>query len=184
MIFLYSLALGVLLGYALRGRLSGLTALQLRGLWLVLVSLAIQLLIFPLFASEPIVPYGTAVLHGISYGLVVLWLILNLRIRPLLAIGAGAVLNLAVVLANGGFIPASAGALRGSGLHGVAEIVARGQTYGNLVLMDSTTRLNFLGDVIPLPSWLPFAAAISAGDVLIMAGIVWLVAAGMRSRRG
>jgi hypothetical protein len=182
MIFLYAVALGILLGYALRGRLSGLLSLELRGLWLVLAALLIQLLIFPLFTPQPIVPYGTALFHGISYGLVFLWLVLNLRIRALFAVGGGALLNLVVVLVNGGFIPASAHALRQAGLDSVAEVIARGETYGNVVGMSASTRLNFLGDWIPLPPWLPFSTAMSVGDVLIMAGLVWLLARGMRAR--
>src|SRR5512136_687109 len=107
MIFLYAVVLGFIFGCALRGRLSRLASLNLRGLWLVLLALAIQLLIFPLFTSEPVIPYGTAILHGVSLGLVFLWLGLNLRTRPLLMVGSGATLNLVVMLANGGFIPAS-----------------------------------------------------------------------------
>jgi hypothetical protein len=182
MIFLCAVALGILLGYAFGGRLSRLLVLRLRALWLVLAALAIQLLIFPLFTAEPIVPHWTAVLHGVSYGLVFLWLILNLRVRPLLAIGAGALLNIVVVLANGGYMPASPGALAQAGFESVAESLARGDVYGNLVGMSASTRLGFLGDWIPLPRWLPFATVMSVGDVLIMAGLVWLLVSGMKTR--
>ncbi len=182
MIFLYALALGLLLGYALGGRLSRLLALELRALWLVIAALVIQILIFPFFTDEPVIPYGTSVLHGVSYGLVFLWLVLNLRTRPLWAIGSGALANLVVVFANGGAMPASPGALRLSGLPDIAEILARGEAYGNLVGMSASTRLNFLGDVVPLPSWLPFARPVSAGDVAILVGLAWLLVRGMRTR--
>jgi len=173
--------IGILLGYALGGRLSGLTALRLRALWLVPLALVIQLLIFPLFTPEPLLPYGTAVLHGISYALVFLWLLVNLRARPLMVVGAGALLNLVVVLANGGYMPAKPSALSAAGLTSVAETVAGGETYGNIVGMSASTRLNYLGDWIPLPRWLPFATAMSVGDVLVMAGLVWLLVKGMRA---
>ncbi len=182
MIFLYAVVIGVALGYALRGRLSHLVELHLRGLWLILLALVIQLVIFPFFTPEPLFPYGTAVLHGISYGLVFLWLLLNVRIRPLIVAGAGALLNLLVVLVNGGYMPASPAALRYAGLTPIADIVARGETYGNIVGMNAATRLNFLGDWIPLPDALPFARAMSVGDVLIMAGLTWLLVRGMRTR--
>jgi hypothetical protein len=182
MIFLYAVAIGILLGYALRGRLARLVELRLRGLWLVLLAFVIQLAIFPLFMPEPLFPYGTAILHGISYGLVFLWLLLNVRTRPLLVAGAGAVLNLLVVSVNGGFMPASAAALRYAGLTPIADIAARGETYGNIVGMSAATRLNFLGDWIPLPDALPFARAMSVGDVLIMVGLTWLLVRGMRTR--
>jgi len=182
MIFLYAVAIGVLVGYAFGGRLSQLAGLPLRGLWLVLLALVIQVLIFPLFTPEPLLAHGTAVLHGVSYGILFLWLLLNLRVRALLVVGAGALLNLVVVFANGGYMPASAAALRVAGLAETANIAARGEIYGNIVGMSAATRLNFLGDWIPLPDALPFARAMSVGDVLIMAGLTWLLVKGMRAR--
>lgn len=182
MIFLYAVGFGVLLGYARRGRIAHLAELPLRGLWLVLLALVIQLLIFPFVTPEPLLPYGTVVLHGLSYGILLLWLLLNLRTRELLVVGAGALLNSVVVLANGGYMPASPAALRVAGLAGIADIAARGETYGNIVGMSAATRLNFLGDWIPLPGALPFARAMSVGDVLIMAGLTWLLVRGMRAR--
>jgi hypothetical protein len=182
MIFLYAVVIGILLGYALRGRIGHLAALHLRGLWLVMLALVIQLLIFPLFTPEPVIPYGTAVLHGISYGLVFLWLLLNVRVRPLIVVGVGALLNLVVVFVNGGYMPASPTALAHAGLTSVAETIGRGETYGNIVGMSAATRLNFLGDWIALPRGLPFATAMSVGDAVIMVGLMWLLVRGMRAR--
>jgi hypothetical protein len=182
MIFLYAVVLGILLGYLLRGRIAQLPSLELRGLWLVLSALAVQLVIFPLLGPKPILPYGTAVLHAASYGLVLLWLVLNLRVRPLLVMGAGALLNALVVSANGGYMPASLSALTQTGANVAAAAVALGDTYGNIVGMTASTRLNFLGDWISLPHWLPFATVMSVGDALIMVGLVWLLAKGMTVR--
>lgn len=181
MIFLYAVALGLMVGTLAGGRLSRLLALELRVPWLVLIALGIQLLIYPFFTDEPVVPYGTTLLHGISYGLVFLWLVLNLRTRPLWALGGGAVLNLATVWLNGGAMPVSLNALRLSGLSEVAAVLVTGERYGNVVAMSAATRLNVLGDWIPLPPWLPFARPLSVGDALVMAGLVWLLVCGMRA---
>jgi hypothetical protein len=180
MIFLYAVALGVILGYALGGRISNLPLLRLRGLSLVMAALAIQILIFPLFSPKPLLPYGTAILHAVSYGFLLLWLVLNFRAVPLLVAGGGALLNVLVVSVNGGYMPALPTALEYAGLGSVAEIVMRGDSYGNIIGMSAATRLNFLGDWIPLPRGLPFATAMSVGDTLIMIGLVWLLAKGMR----
>lgn len=182
MILLYAIVLGIVLGYAFGGRISNLPRLRLRGLWLVSAALVIQILIFPLFTAEPLLPYGTAALHTASYGLLLVWLVLNFRVVPLLVAGSGAMLNVVAVLANGGRMPASASALRFAGLEGVAETLARGESYGNLTGMGAATRLNFLGDWIPLPRALPFATAMSVGDALIMVGFVWLLVQGMTKR--
>jgi hypothetical protein len=183
MIFLYAVAFGLLLGYASGGRLSRLLALDLRALWLVLGALAIQILIYPFFTDEPVIPYGTAILHGVSYAMVFLWLVRNFRVRPLWAIGAGAVLNLLMLLLNRGAMPASPHALRLSGLPDIAAALDRGEAYGNLVGISASTKLNFLGDWVPLPDWLPFARPMSVGDVVVMIGLVWLLVRGMRTHR-
>jgi hypothetical protein len=150
-------------------------------MWLVPVALVLQLLIFPLFTPNPIIPFGTAIFHGVSYGLVLLWLALNVRVRPLIAVAGGALLNVTVVSLNAGYMPASPAALECAGLPTVAGLLARGETYGNLVGMSATTRLNVLGDWIGLPREVPFATAMSVGDVLIMAGLAWLLAKGMKT---
>jgi hypothetical protein len=181
MIFLCAMVIGIALGYVLRGRLSRLVFLRLRGMWLVLVALGIQLLIFPLFTPNPIIPFGTAILHGVSYGLVLLWLLLNVRVRPLIAVGGGALLNILVVALNGGYMPASPAAFERAGLSSVARLLAQGETYGNLVGMSAATHLNVLGDWIGLPWGVPFATVMSMGDVLIMIGLVWLLAKGMNT---
>jgi hypothetical protein len=181
MIFLCAVVVGIALGYVLRGRLSRLVFLRLRGMWLVLVALGIQLLIFPLFTPNPIIPFGTAILHGVSYGLVLLWLLLNVRVRPLIAVGGGALLNILVVALNGGYMPASPAAFERAGLISVARLLAQGETYGNLVGMSAATHLNVLGDWIGLPRGVPFATVMSVGDVLIMIGLVWLLAKGMNT---
>jgi hypothetical protein len=181
MIFLCAVVIGIALGYVLRGRLSRLVFLRLRGMWLVLVALGIQLLIFPLFTPNPIIPFGTAILHGVSYGLVLLWLLLNVRVRPLIAVGGGALLNILVVALNGGYMPASPAAFERAGLISVARLLAQGETYGNLVGMSAATHLNVLGDWIGLPRGVPFATVMSVGDVLIMIGLVWLLAKGMNT---
>jgi hypothetical protein len=179
MLFLVAILIGVVAGLLRGGRLSHLARLRLRWLWLVPLSLVIQLLIFPLFSEVPFLPYATAPLHVLSYALAGLWLIVNLRVIPLAVVGIGALANLLVVAANGGRMPASTAALRAAGWATTADHLVSQGRYGNVVLMGETTRLNWLGDYLYLPSWIPFSTAFSIGDVLIMVGLVWLIARGM-----
>jgi hypothetical protein len=179
MLFLVAILIGLVVGLLCGGRLSHLARLRLRWLWLVPLSLVIQLLIFPLFSEAPLLPYATAPLHVLSYALAGLWLIVNLRVIPLVVIGIGALANFLVVAANGGRMPASIAALRAAGWSTTADHLASQGRYGNVVLMGETTRLNWLGDYLYLPSWVPFSTAFSVGDVLVMVGLVWLIARGM-----
>jgi hypothetical protein len=180
MIFLYALGAGILLGYLSRGRLRGLPSLPFRALWLIPLALLIQLLIFPLFSERALVTFGTPVLHVLSYAILFLWLLLNLSVRPVWAIGVGALQNAVAVLANAGYMPSSTTALERAGLGSVAAALLAEGTYGNVVLMGGGSRLNVLGDWLFLPSWIPGATAFSIGDLLIMVGLVWLVVKGMR----
>jgi len=180
MIFLYALGVGILAGYVLHGQLRRLPSLPFRALWLIPLALLIQLLIFPLFSGRPLISAATPTLHLLSYAILFLWLLLNLSVRPVWAIGLGALLNAVVVLANAGYMPSSATALERAGLGSVAAALLVERTYGNVVLMGADSRLDVLGDWFFVPSWIPGATAFSIGDVLILAGLVWLVVRGMR----
>ena len=180
MLFLFSALVGVLLGYAFGGRISNLPSLRLRGFWLVLCGLILQLLIFPLFSERPVLPFAIVPLHILSYAFVFAFIALNLRVRALLAIGAGALLNLVAITANGGWMPASATALERAGLIEIVDRLASNATHGNVLLMSASTRFNTLGDWLYLPGSVPFATAFSIGDLLIMVGVAWLIARGMR----
>lgn len=180
MFFLYVIPIGLIIGFAARGKLSGLGKLPLRWMGLLLPSLVIQLLIFPTFTSEALFPYATAPLHVCSYSLLALWVLANCRLIPIVVLGCGAICNFVILLANGGFMPASTGALQKAGLPGLAEALAREGVYSNLILMSSDTRLNFLGDLLYVPKWIPFSSAFSIGDLLIALALIWLIVKGMR----
>lgn len=181
MFFLYIIPIGLLIGFAAGGKLSNLENLPLRWIGLLLPALIIQLLIFPSFTSTALFPYVTAPLHILSYCVLALWIIGNYRLYPILALAAGASCNILALLFNGGFMPASVGALERSGLSSLAETLINNGAYSNLILMSANTRLNFLGDFLYIPKWIPFSSAFSIGDLLIGLALVWLIAKGMRT---
>ena len=91
----------------------------------------------------------------------------------LVAVGAGA--NLAAIVANGGFMPASEAAFAalGGGLNA-------GYTNSSIV---ANPALEPLTDAYSLPTWLPFANVFSVGDVLIAIGVAIVIVSAMRSGR-
>lgn len=180
MLFLSAVLLAVVLGYAFGGRLKNLGALHVRYVGLVMIALVIQLLVFPLFSDRPIIPFGTTAFHTLSYVLVFAFLVFNLKLWPLLAVGAGALLNVVVIAVNGGRMPVSMDALEATGAVTMVQYLTDSPIYGNVVRMSDATRMNFLGDVLYFPEWFPLATAFSAGDVLIIIGLVWLIVKGMR----
>jgi len=180
MFVLIFVPLGILVGYLTGGRLSGLGKLNLRWLPLVLIALILQVLIFPLFSDRALLDAATGPLHILSYALLAAWLIRNIRTTPIALLTVGAACNLAALLANGGLMPASASALQRAGFVDVAQQLLQHGTCANLVLMSSDTRLNFLGDILFVPEWIPLSSAFSIGDTLIMLALGWLIVKGMR----
>ncbi|GAC1315844.1 MAG: hypothetical protein NVSMB2_08050 [Chloroflexota bacterium] len=93
------------------------------------------------------------------------------------AIGVG--LNLAVVAANGGFMPQSADARSAS--RGGPLVETDGRLH-NVIAMTDGTRLNVLGDALPEPAWLPNANVVSVGDLLLGLGLALWVYGVTRTR--
>lgn len=180
MLLLLAIPIGLLAGLAVGGRLSGLSKLSLRFTGMLLPALLIQLLIFPVFSEHAVLPFATAPLHILSYVLISIWILLNARILPLLLLGVGAISNFVVLLTNGGFMPASIAALQRAGLDFPAERLLQEGVYSNLILLSETTQLNFLGDILYVPKWIPLASAFSIGDLLILLALIWLIVKGMR----
>lgn len=95
---------------------------------------------------------------------------------PVLALGAG--LNLLVIVANGGLMPADPAALAMAGL----DASHAGELFGRSVPL-SDARLAILGDNWAMPAWLPLASVVSVGDILIGTGAAAFIATVMRRAR-
>ncbi len=157
----------------LGGRLRRLTAVRLRYPWLLVGALAVQVLIVDVVPgwSKPVLD----VLHLATYA-VAAWVIwANRRVPGLLLLGAGALMNAVVITLNHGTLPASARALRQAGW------TESGTGFANSGVLAHPI-LPWLGDVVATPSWLPFRNVISAGDLLILAGVFVLAHSMTRSR--
>jgi hypothetical protein len=111
-----------------------------------------------------------------STTLVLLAVVANLRIRGMALVALGAASNLAAIVANGGYMPASAAAAAAIGRDPIVD-------YSNSAIIPSPA-LEPLTDVIALPTWLPFTNIVSIGDLFIGLGIVVVIVAAMRSARG
>lgn len=183
MILVWGAVLGVLVGWLLGGKLRYLEHLSLRGGWLVVLALVIQILIFPLGGDKPLIPWGTAPLHFLSYACLAGFLVLNRRHWPLALLAAGLIANLLVISLNSGYMPADAEALRRAGMPELATQLQQEKRVGNVVLMGKGTHLNWLGDWLYLPGWVPLATAFSPGDLAIGLGLAAFFPYAMRRRR-
>jgi hypothetical protein len=93
-------------------------------------------------------------------------------IPGLLLVAGGAAANLAAIVANGGWMPATPSAL-------AALNRAIGPGYSNSRELAAPV-LAPLTDTMAMPAWLPLANVFSIGDVLIGFGICIAIVAAMR----
>ena len=180
MILLLALVLGVLAGWGwARWHGQPYQAPVFRFTWLVLVGFIPQLLIAYLPGTHRFVPNWLAavsLLASLVVFLVFVWLNRQLPGMPILL--AGLMLNLIVMVANGGWMPISpetASRVIGADISKYVEVGGRfGQK--DILLLAQDTRLGFLADRFLLPAWSPYQVAFSAGDTLIAGGAFWLLA--------
>lgn len=176
MLLLYAIPLGILIGLAAGGRLAPLGAVRIR-LWpLALGGLVFQLLLFSPPLAAVVGDWGPALYVGST--LVVLGaLLFNLGQPGFRLILAGAACNMAVIVANGGQMPASAEAFMA--LTGLPVVPT--ELFSNSIIGAPDAPLMILGDIFVLPRPLPLANVFSIGDVLIAAGGALFIARTMRA---
>lgn len=174
-LYLFAALFGFGLALALGARPKDLGGIELRVPWaFLLAALAEGGLAYGtyrgLFQPEWAGPLAKVlVLLLVGYGLYQ-----NRHLKSLYLVLLGLFLNTLVIFANGGHMPVSLETLRRAGIEGWEELL---RNKGDAVhtLLDESTRLPFLGDVIPLP---PLRKAASPGDLFILAGIAGVVVEG------
>jgi Family of unknown function (DUF5317) len=174
MFILYAFVIGLIVGFALGGRASGLAQLRFRWGWIALAGLAIQVALFSGAVTERIGALG-APIYVASSAMVLLALLANLSIPGLAIAALGAACNLAAIVANGGYMPASPGAL--------AELGRQLEDGYSNSTVTSDPALAPLTDIFALPAGLPFANVFSIGDVLIGLGVAGAIVIAMRTAR-
>lgn len=165
MLLLYAVIIGLVVGLFSGGKLAALGSAHVR-LWPVaLIGFFAQLLLFSSPLAAVVGAWGPS-LYVLSTVLVLMALVVNLRQPGFWLIILGALANFAVIVANGGQMPAAPEAW--AALTGVAAVPTTDFT--NSVLAGPHTVLAILGDNFVLPRPLPLANVFSIGDVLIGAG--------------
>jgi hypothetical protein len=148
-----------------RGRLSALGDLRLRHPWLALAGIGVQVVIVS------VLPGGSTWMHEAahlgSYGLLGACAWFNRRVPGVWLIALGGLLNFAVIVANGGVMPADPALVVEAAQRGGEGFVNSG------VVADP--RLAWLGDVIATPRSWPMANVYSVGDVVIVLGVIVLL---------
>ncbi len=182
MFILYAVFAGLLLGLLAGGRVSGIAQIRFRWGWLIFLGFAAQVVLFSPPVTEGIGGLTSTtgswvgpLIYVASTALVLVALLRNVAQPGLPIVALGAVSNFVAIAANGGYMPASSGALTALGkIHGP-------EFSNSAVVADPA--LAPLTDVFAIPAGLPFANVFSVGDVLIAIGVALAIALAMRAAR-
>ena len=181
MILILGIAAGCLSGL-IRSRITGkpFHVPELSQVWLVLVAVIPQLLIFQIpYTAGWFSDTAAAVVLVISQLLLLVFIWFNRDRVGMRVLGLGLLLNLLVITLNGGLMPIApetAAALYPDVPFSSWQIGSRPGRSKNILLRPEDTRLAWLSDAILLPGWFPWTKALSPGDLFIVLGVIWLLA--------
>lgn len=161
--------ISLIVGFLRRGSLRGIADLKLKAGLVFPFLLIIQLGIYGFQSKFEFLLYISGFLFIVIYilGMYFLWLNRHHYGFPLIL--AGVFLNFLVMALNGGRMPVSVDAAMILDPNYI-EILKNG-IYAKHTLLTESTRLAFLGDVIPLTSPYPKSRVISIGDVFMSIGV-------------
>jgi hypothetical protein len=168
---LYAIPIGIVAGWLVGGRLERLAMVRIRWAPLALLGLAVQVALFSDPFASSVREVGPPI-YVASSAVVLVAVLRNLDLPGIAVVALGAGCNLLAIIANGGYMPADAGAL--------ASIGGLGPGYSNSEVVTNPI-LQPLTDQFALPTWVPFANVFSVGDVLIGVGVAVAIALGMRT---
>jgi hypothetical protein len=166
MFILYAVVIGLAIGLALGGRPLAIGDIRIRWWPLILVGFLVQVALFSDQVSAVIGDAGPP-LYVASTAMVGLAVVRNLAVPGMPLIVLGAVANMTAILANGGYMPATAEALAAIG-KGPSSV------YSNSSLV-ADPAFPWLIDRFALPAWLPFHNVFSIGDVILGVGVAGLI---------
>ncbi len=173
MFILYAVLGGLLIGLVSGGSIERLGRLQLRWAPLIAIGMIAQLALFSTPVGDTLGPAAPWV-YVLTNALVLVAVARNLAVPGLVLVLVGGLANVVAIVANGGYMPVSPGALAAMGR-------APQSGYSNSRLV-TDVRLAPLTDLFAMPTWVPAANVFSIGDVLIGVGAAIAVVAAMHGR--
>lgn len=170
---------GVLLGLGIGmlrgGRARGLLNAKIKSLWLLFCSLTIEIALSYTPIGTYILNMGSAarvmaiLLQYLSFSVFIL---LNIRYYGMWLVGLGGLMNMIVIIINGGRMPVHPIVLEVAP-DNMATIKLAAGDICNYMIADKTAKLAFMGDMIQV--WNFTRTLISLGDLVIAVGLFLLV---------
>lgn len=173
----------LILGWALRGSLCRLADARLNYAWMIFVPLGLAIASSALNRAHA-VPLSSPIFGAVHILGLVTWIVFtaaNISIPGAKLILAGLVVNLIAVAANGGTMPVSyAGLVAAYGKEGAKHWMEVFPQVKHM-LIDHTTRLSLLCDVVPIPRPFSMGFVYSIGDIITSIGGFVAIVALMRT---
>lgn len=173
--FIYSIILAVILGFVFKGSLKNLSNINMPGTGFVIAGFAIDAATH-LMSEHGVLKTGivTYLLGILMYIFIFVFVYLNRKNPYIIVIGIGFLLNAAAIFSNGGVMPVAHSAMAS------VSITQNPSSIGLYSLVDSSTKLKFLCDVIPVKFLAN--AVVSIGDIIAAIGIMLFIITGMCSK--
>jgi hypothetical protein len=146
------------------GSLEDLAATKFRWIVFLLTGLALQL-VFEVFFDDRLTGEQALTIVLMSYLMIVTFLLVNRHLPGLTLAAVGLALNVVVIAANGA-MPVGERAIELIGVEDVRDFGVKHEP------LTDDTLLPWIADVIPVPG---IGTVISAGDLVLAAGIAYLV---------
>jgi hypothetical protein len=169
------LVISLVVGLFRGGRLKGIAQIPIKNTELIFLSFVIRYL--PLILHGSLLNWAIRfnwLVVTISYILLLYALTTNLHIKAIGLVALGVILNYLVIFANGWKMPVSLWAVEITRLEGLKELLFD-SNYLYHKALDSTTKLRFLADVIPMPPPYPKPRIFSIGDFVMSLGLFFVI---------
>jgi Family of unknown function (DUF5317) len=165
--------LSFIVGFLRKGNLKAMARLKLKWGWVFPLLLIIQFLIFAFQNDIEMLGQASGYIYIVVYILGMLFLFMNRHHKGFTLILIGVFLNFLVMAVNGGRMPVS---LEAAAVldPGYLEALKEG-LYAKHTILTESTKLGFLGDIIPLTDPYPRTQIISIGDVIMNIGIFFFI---------
>ncbi|QQE79909.1 DUF5317 domain-containing protein [Alicyclobacillus sp. SO9] len=167
----------VLVAWIRGGKLENLVDVKFRFYWIIILAFAVQ------FMTIFIDTHYVRMIDLITYTAVLVVAFLNRKSLGILLVLIGIVMNYAVMLFNRGrmpvYIPDAEKISSSSQIH---SLIAG--SYGKQIAMSIHTHLNYLGDIFFVGHPYPIPTLLSAGDLVVAAGVFIFIQSSMLKSKG
>jgi hypothetical protein len=170
--------LSVIICLVMGGSLYGIGRIPVRMPLLFVIACGLQFVMVNFSGDWDWIVRNSSILYMLSYVFLFFGLYANRHIKAGCLLVVGIMLNFVVIILNGGRMPISIPAAHAAGLSEFVDYISSG-IYPTHTLISETTKLWFLGDIIPLPPSYIRPRVFSIGDAVMGVGVFMLVKAYM-----